>query len=539
MHITLRTALIILVLCLNGAGAYASGILEDTESLLSPVQSLNPDETITELVPLKTTIIDSLGFYSIYIASQLAKTINGILNGYLYGKIGGPALSSEAVTLTYEFLIMGTAMGALRASSILVGQIHQKDRSHDSAKGNIYKTAFVLTTAYSTGAMVLLWQGHNVIGGIGLVSDPQILEQIQGYFFGFMWGVAPTLLLFSDEQFSLGLQDPKVAGIFGTFYAATSSLLAYPLALGAWGMPNCGVTGIGYAMSAGPWASWLLLRGYYKFSKDERYKDLNFTNLKTLRWQGFKTYLSYGVPLGLTNSLGLITSFFSSQFITGFSNTAATAYSAASSYFTQLEIILLGCSAISAKIANFDPRKIVGEGSHNAQQNVKRYIMVSVASSVGLAALCSAPALIWQDEFIYFFAGNQTEAVLELSKKYLWFVAGQEVVNTYSNAAEAAVHGLKDIAIPFCIDLLSDGINLSSVVLVSKYAQDPMWLVGASTVVCVATAVVYSTRMYSVVKGLAKQGVETVSGVSNFFTRAKNKISSWFESDGSIEDSFA
>lgn len=106
--------------------------------------------------------IDSLKFYAPYIASEVAVTANGIWNGYLYGRLGESALASEGVVLTWEFLVMGTAMGGMRAISILAGHERQEGLREDNLRkrrglGNVNKTAVTLTSLYSGLAMLLFW----------------------------------------------------------------------------------------------------------------------------------------------------------------------------------------------------------------------------------------------------------------------------------------------------------------------------------------------------------------------------------------------
>lgn len=516
---------------------------EETESLLEEERGV---------VSLRRALGESLNFYWPYIFSQAAVTANGVWNGYLYGDLGGAALQAEAVTLTYEFLIMGTWMGALRATSILAGQLNHNNEStlngtffnQRSALGNLNKVSTVLTCMYGAGAMAMFWQAGNVIGGIGLVKEAAQITQIDNYFWGFMWGTIPTLLLFNDEQFSLGVRDSKGPGFFGTLYAASASLMAYPLSRGKWGAPNWGAMGIGASMSVGATGAWLLMRGYYQLSCCGPYQGMKLYSFGSMRAAAFKQYLAYAVPLGLTNSVGLVTSFFASQFITGFSTNAATAYSAASAYFTQMEIVLLGfSSAISAQIANYDPRRLVA-GSINQpqsgvyQRNLKRYALISVGSSVGLSVILTAPAMIWPDAFVNFFAGSQTTEVEALTKRYLWMVAAQNLMNTYSNAVEGVLHGLKDIAVPFLIDVCSDASTLGSVALVAKYAQDPMWLAGAGTTVAGVTAILYTARGLWEFKIVAQQVNGVVTTVSNRIARCWHRFSSWLADDEVLEEAF-
>ena len=60
---------------------------------------------------------------SAYIASKIAVAVNTAAVEAAFGNIGGAALAAEGDTLHLEFLIMGTAMGGMRATSVLSGSI--------------------------------------------------------------------------------------------------------------------------------------------------------------------------------------------------------------------------------------------------------------------------------------------------------------------------------------------------------------------------------------------------------------------------------
>eukprot|EP00757_Euglenozoa_sp_SAG-D1_P025566 gene25566-1707_t len=54
-----------------------------------------------------------------YFLSKAGIGVNTAFYEYFFGQIGGLVLASEADTFHWEFLLMGTAMGGMRAVSIL------------------------------------------------------------------------------------------------------------------------------------------------------------------------------------------------------------------------------------------------------------------------------------------------------------------------------------------------------------------------------------------------------------------------------------
>jgi Na+-driven multidrug efflux pump len=489
----------------------------------------------------KEALCETIKFCTPYMLSKIAISANGMWNGYLYGKLESVALQSEIVTLSYEFLLLGTGMAGLTATSILAGNLNREDNiSSVKAIGNVNKTSSIITLGYSLLTIPMFLEAGKIVQAIGLVNNVEITQQVQQYFNGFVWGAIPTLMLYNDEQFSLGIGDTKVPFVFGTFYAGLSSLLAYPLALGEWGAPELGVEGIGFGMAGGAWISWVALRSYFLVKSE--YGEFNLYDFKTLKSVSFRKYFEYFLPLSLAHSVDLLTGFINSQFITGVSAEVAAAYSSSSAYFQQLNVAVLGyTSAISALIANVDPRdyNTVAPNSYTVKlQNAQRHISASIISSLGLTTILTVPTLIWPEEFINFFGGNKSEDILHLAKPYLWLNVGNAMLSTLFKAERANLYGLQDIAFPFCVDISTDMLNVLLVSMAAEYANAPTVLVAATIIASFESAVVYSGRLWVVVNRLSNDLAENVVHEEGFFMKNWKRFKSYIFGDDTIEEAF-
>lgn len=489
----------------------------------------------------KEVLCETIKFCTPYMLSKIAISANGMWNGYLYGKLEPVALQSEILTLSYEFLLLGTGMAGLTATSILAGNLNREDNiSSIKVIGNVNKTSSIITLGYSLLTIPMFLEAGNIVQAIGLVNNVEITQQVQQYFNGFIWGAIPTLMLYNDEQFSLGIGDTKVPFVFGTFYAGLSSLLAYPLALGEWGAPELGVEGIGLGMAGGAWISWVALRSY--FLVKSKYREFNLYDFKTVKRASFRKYFEYFLPLSLAHSVDLLTGFINSQFITGVSSEVAAAYSASSAYFQQLNVAVLGyTSAISALIANVDPRdySTVAPNSYTVKlQNAQRYISASMISSLGLTIILTVPTLIWPEEFINFFGGNKSEDILHLAKPYLWLNVGNAALSTLFKAERASLYGLQDIAFPFCVDISTDMLNVLLVSMAAEYANAPTVLVAATIIASFESTVVYSGRLWVVVNRLTNDLTENVVHEEGFFMKNWKRFKSYIFGDDTIEEAF-
>jgi len=472
---------------------------------------------------------------------MLAKTVLGgnlLWNAYLYGQIDETAVASDGLIMTWQSLVTGTWLGGLQATSILVGQLHTDDESIAAARGNVGKVAFALSVGYSILSIPLLLEAGNISASLmslfHLTRSPTVFERVQDYFNGFIWGVAPTLFLYNDEQFSLGIKDIKVPLIYDSIQTFVACTLAYPLALGKWGFPELGVRGIGYSMAAGAWVSWIALRMHYALDK-KKYGQFKLYNFASIKVKAIKKYLEYAIPLGLANSVGLITNFTYSSFIVSFGESVASGYNACAAYFRGINITFSGyTSAITALVANKDIRvsnNLVTSLEQNDVLSIKKYYNASVITTTGLAILAAAPVVLWPDRFIGFFGNSLSENALRLAHAYIGFNITNSILTMHALAHESSLHGLKDVGVPLLINLsvnscwlLFSGISIAS-------SDNPTLVVAASVVGSGLSTVVYGIRWRQMFMKLSSQ-VNNVTGEENCFVRM------WHKAKRTVETSF-
>lgn len=496
------------------------------------------DGSVEEISNAKA-LLGVVKYTSPYLLSKAAIAANGMFNGYLYGQLGPAALGSEAMMLTTEFLVMGTAMGGIRASSIFAGKLNGMRVEDKSRKlGNVNKTSQVLTTAYGAAiALPFFLKASNIIEGIGIVQDPDILDQIQAYFNGFSWGALPTLWLYGDEQFSLAVGDPHIALLYGVGYAALASVAAYPLALGEWGVPECGVQGIGYGMSIGAWGAWMALRAHYGLSP--KYRAYALYDITTLNLKGLRAYISTASLLGLSNSIGLFGSFFYSEMVAGMGKGVAQAYSASSSFFEQWNIALLGeSSSITALMANKDPDKYAADSENRkiAINNARRYAVASVAVAMGTTLFVSVPIMAWRQHSIRFFGGDLDDKTERLAEDYLPYGFGSGVVSSYSTALQANLHGVRDITVPFLIDTGAELATVGFASLAVYAIENPETAVAAGLIGTTFGAALYSWRSMKMVRHIKNNIINRAEEMAQ---NLWGKFSRWTGMDTPVEEAFA
>ena len=344
------------------------------------------------------------------------------------------------------------------------------------------------------------------------------------------------LLLFNDVQFSLAVGDIYAPLIY-CFYTGVGSFLADSFAFGKWGFPELGVEGIGYARTIGAWSAWIMLRLYYVYN--QKYAAYDLHNFYSVSRKSLNKYMTYSVPLGASSLVDGVGYFLYSQFVTRAGNDVAQAYSSASAYFGMCNGLLGFIPSISALIANKDPRNLPKDEltQQTSIKNLYRLVNSTSTMMVGLSAFLSAPALIWQNDTITFFGGNNlSDKAEKLAKIYLWYNFGLVLSSSYCNVLIASLHGLKDVAAPFGINLALTSTCLTVAILAAYSSNlDSNLLIAAPLLANGIGAILFTIRWNQISKNLNRTiTTHTHSKCEQIWTALRLRL----ETDTSLEEDF-
>nr|MCH9690377.1 hypothetical protein [Gammaproteobacteria bacterium] len=223
-------------------------------------------------------------------------------NGLVLGALGETETSAGPLMATFAYTVFSTINGILYATGIKIGKVKGENEVDDNEAlkvGQLVQQSWIIGTAFGIPALALLLNTGSFLKATGVDAD--IADAVQDYFTAISWGIFPIFWNFSDQQLTVGLEQPKVTLASGTMYSAMSAAFGYPLALGLWGLPKLGTAGIGYGASASAWLSLIGLRLYFSLNPDTYQSyglyHFNFTGI----CQRLMEDLTVGVPIGVQN----------------------------------------------------------------------------------------------------------------------------------------------------------------------------------------------------------------------------------------------
>jgi hypothetical protein len=501
-----------------------------------------------------------------YLLSKVAIAANTAYCEYWFGKIGGAALQAEGDTLHWEFLLCGTAMGGMRAVSILTADAirqHTVDDDNPSASGDvaselpscwatigarlfrgslrrspsamgreverdrtlglIANAATVTVSLYGVVTWVLFWYA----GQVFFIAKGTTVDQrnsIQAYGRGFAWGVLPTLWLYLNEQFALGLQASGVAFLYGGLvYATLATVFAGLL------YPVHGAYGLGMGMSIGAWVAWIALKIHFLTDSRFRALQLNFEPLWLPhvtgedRWaylhelgHHVAAHMKLAIPLALSNMTGLARSLIVAAVVTASSTNDAYAYSISAAYFETLNIALLGASSSvsalisavrfveqvdqrntdeeNAAISGIQPSEqeplllqqhentaTVTQEGHDAsrRRRLRRFCAAAAAVVFVVALLLGLLPLLFPETFAKLFGGKVydygDELVVLLLRRIQKFNGVNFASYTVGVAAmliSASLHGMYDVNVPLLINTLANAAGAAWTIGTSRSSPE-------------------------------------------------------------------
>lgn len=255
-------------------------LTEHIESSQSSVININNnesaeqtgEETISPLSYLAAMKIVSL-FAIPFTLSRIAVAVNVIGNGIVFAKLGDNAAASGSLSTTIIYAVAGSARTALLSTGIIAAKHHglatEFERNNDrlSAEneytriGDISRQGLIFGTLLAIPSAGIMFGIGPLLSVMGISSD--VVQDTRDILLSTMIGLLPIYWSTTDQQVALSIKYKNIPLIFGGAYAGLSMLIGYPLALGYFGLPKLGTTGLGYGTAAAAWISFLALRIYF------------------------------------------------------------------------------------------------------------------------------------------------------------------------------------------------------------------------------------------------------------------------------------
>jgi MATE family multidrug resistance protein len=192
------------------------------------------------------------------IAAYLAEFAMFVTTKIVVGRLGYHELAAVGLAGDLSFEVLLIMMGLLSIVGVLVAQAEGGGRKRDA--GNAARQGFIVATALGVLATFLIWNLAPLLTLTG--QDPKVVELAVPYLHGLAGFVLPVLWFSVLRSFVAALARTGAVMVIAVAAVALNYVLTLGLVYGAFGLPELGVAGAGWATTIVSWAMLAALAGY-------------------------------------------------------------------------------------------------------------------------------------------------------------------------------------------------------------------------------------------------------------------------------------
>ena len=351
------------------------------------------------------------------------------------GKIGGPIVGTQLL-----------GMGLNVTDTIMAGQLSAADLAGVAVGNALYLPIFM----FGIGTLVAINPvvSHH-LGGKRLMPivrvDTEIIPLATNYMLAASWGI-PAYFLFSGfRYFSEGLAYTRPAMLVALGMLIVNIPADYVFMYGAFGLPQLGAEGTGYATSLVQWAGGLsMLTFTAKFKTYRRVKI--FVRTKGPDWDRIAELLKIGIPNALSTTMEVLLFAAVSVLMGTLSVQASAAHQVAINIAATVFMIPLGLSlAISQRVGISIGKGLIQEARFRG--------FMGTALCTGVTTITAILLFSFPETIVSIY--TQDLEVSNLAVSLVFFAAVFQLSDGLQVGAFGALRGLKDTRMPMVFNLIS------------------------------------------------------------------------------------
>ena len=226
-------------------------------------------------------------------AAYLAEIAMMITDIAIVGRLGSVQLAAVGLAGDLMLEIMLFCMAILSIVGVLVAQSIGAGEG-DSGPHHL-RQGLWLALALSVPGMVLCWNLPALLSLTG--QDPEVLAFADSYLRAAVWCFLPSLWFVVLREFVAALSRPQSVMVITIGAVGLNAVLTYGLVFGAFGLPELGVAGAGWATSIVCWAMFAALA--WHVAGAARFRSYRvFGSLGRIDLADCRQILTLGFPLG-------------------------------------------------------------------------------------------------------------------------------------------------------------------------------------------------------------------------------------------------
>jgi len=359
------------------------------------------------------------------------------------GRLGGEAVAAAALASTVYFVSFTFGMGLVSAVAPLAAQAFGARDPHRVRRA--LRVGFWAALLIALPIMVFPLRGEQILLMLG--QSPGAAHLAQQYLFGLAWGILPALWFLAIRGFMSAINRPEPILWITLAAIPANALLVYLLMYGAFGLPQLGLFGVGFASSmvnlgtflAGLWFT-ARRRPFRKFHALGHIWRIDWGLMQQLVVIGAPISVAFLLEYGLFGAAALLMGVIST--------TALAAHQVALQVTAILFMVPFGISmAATVRVGH-------AVGRRDAD-SVLRAGMVATWLGIALVAALTLAVIASRSAITGIFLGENTDATAELAATLLLVGATFFILDGVQSIAAGSLRGLHDTRIPLLFAVVS------------------------------------------------------------------------------------
>ncbi len=374
--------------------------------------------------------------------TQLGMFSMVFFNTIMSGKYNSADLAGVAIGTSIWNPIFTGLSGILIAVSPLAAQKFGEKKKDDVAsivKNGVYLAIIIAFIVLAAGSLFL----NELLLFMNL--EHHVHKTAYQYLIGLSFGILPLFLFNVLRSFIYALGETRVIMVVLLLALPINLVLNYVFIFGAFGFPELGGAGGGYATAITYW--FILAMTLLIIIKQEPFSQ--FRILKNMRGfdpKGCAEILKIGVPMGLSTFFE--TSMFAAVtiLISKFSITTIASYQTALNIVSFLYMIPISVSMALTVLVGFE----VGAKRY---KDARVYSWLGIGMAMLVALFTGLLVVLFREQVAGFYSNEP--AVIALTGSFLIYALFFQVSDALQVTALAALRGYKDVNIAFVITLIA------------------------------------------------------------------------------------
>ncbi|HEX4045304.1 MAG TPA: MATE family efflux transporter, partial [Gammaproteobacteria bacterium] len=247
---------------------------------------------------VKQEIKETLSVSVPLMSAQLIYSLSCFIGTALVAQLGEDALAASVLVSTIWMSLTVFFFGMLNAVSVLIA--HQHGAKNKQAITHIMGQSFILGLIIGVLMMFVL---------LGMpffmrfsAQPAMVFTLAYDYMYSLLWTIPALVILIILEQFLAGINHTKLVLRISLLIVPIEIPLIYALIFGKFGLPACGVAGIGYGFAITYTLTAICL--VYYLLKSKRYQHYSiFKSILCINMPILKELARVGTPIGLMHAI--------------------------------------------------------------------------------------------------------------------------------------------------------------------------------------------------------------------------------------------